>query len=62
MGGVVAVAFVGALAALLLVGGPFLFIWSLNTLFSLHITPELRTWLAALLLLVWFAPAKGGRQ
>ena len=38
------------LALLLIVFGPFLMIWSINTLFGLTIPFTLKTWLAALIL------------
>ena len=38
------------IVVLLLVFGPFLAIWSMNTLFGLGIAYTLKTWLAALIL------------
>jgi len=39
-----------AAVALLLVAGPFIVIWALNTLFGLGIAYTIKTWAAALLL------------
>lgn len=38
----------------LVICGPFMTIWALNTLFSLHIQTNFWTWLAALLLGTFF--------
>ena len=45
-----AVLWVILLAILLIIFGPFLMIWSINTLFGLTIPFTLKTWLAALIL------------
>ena len=47
---VAAIMFIVAVAVLLLIFGPLLTIWSINTLFGLAIPFTLKTWVAALFL------------
>ena len=46
--------FLGILVLVLI--GPFLTIWALNTLFSLSIAYTIKTWLAAFILIAFMAP------
>ena len=48
-----------SIAIVILLGYPYLAIWSLNTLFSLSIPFTLKTWAAALLLLFLVQGSRG---